>query len=160
MIFLLIATGRVEAADVAPVALQFSPTFRPPNSEYWKSLRIPTIDHQGKVAFRTFVDAEHYDGGVNSAYRTGENQFIARVGDQAPSLAEGVPLSIADAPPAVDFKMSCRCGWGMGLRSWLYCPISRLPGRVWSQQYASRWTFPPVSHIVNIDTVYRRLAAH
>ncbi len=93
--FCVLASGALPATAsarrvVTPIALQFSPTLRPPNGEYWKDLRIPSIDKHGNVAFRAFVDAFNYDGGVNSAYRTSDNGFIARAGEQAPGLAEGM----------------------------------------------------------------------
>ena len=78
------------AGNITPIALQFSPNLRPPNGEFWKDVRIPTVDNQGRVTFRALVDANNYDGGVNSAYRSGDDRFIARVGDQAPGAPEGV----------------------------------------------------------------------
>lgn len=77
------------AGLVTPVAWPFSTTHAPPNGEYWDELRTPTIDNQGRIAFRGFTTPVLANGGVNSAYRNSEDKFLARVGEQAPGLADG-----------------------------------------------------------------------
>ncbi len=90
----LIASCAYGANDIMPIALQFSPTLRSPGMEYWKDLRIPTIDNDGQIAFRAYVDDVMMDGGDNSAYRTGSDGFIARAGQQAPGLPDGARFTV------------------------------------------------------------------
>jgi hypothetical protein len=92
LLVVLAATPAYGASGITPIALQYSLTDRPPNGEIWKSLRIPTIDHQGRIAFRAQVDDIPVDGGIFSAYRTSGDRFIAQGGQQAPGLAAGIPF--------------------------------------------------------------------
>ena len=89
----LIAANSAAAADrITPIAVQFSRLHGPPDSGYWTDVRVPSIDNLGGAAFRAYFSDEIVNGGINTVYRSSNQQIIARVGDHAPGLPVDVPF--------------------------------------------------------------------
>ena len=80
------------ADQIAPIAVQFSRLYGPPDSGYWTDMRVPSIDNLGGAAFRAYFSDEIVNGGINTVYRSSNQQIVARVGDHAPGLPVDVPF--------------------------------------------------------------------